>query len=783
MLSGLALRLFLWGPMKNRSLRLTLAAAAAFAFAAPALAQECTLEAPIGARAIDVVYVPNRADGTISVVDVTPGSFCLNQVIATFGFAPFTNASPSAVVASRDGKRAYTINSNHDAVGVIDTRTSTMLYEIPVDWPSGGLALAGHPLLDRIYVSNLLAGSVSVIDTNTDTVIANVPVNDPAFVLGGFPPPLTGFELTFPASESFPIGLAVTPDGSELWVAVEFPGMITIIDTATNTVIDHVHFDRINATDYFPPLPVDVAFSGSGAATIAHVVTLGRNEVDLFGLLVDFPDVLYRIDVTTRTVIQTLVGTPANGLGPGAAEVTVANTGDTWISNAGVLDPVFNIPVPPYTDYATVVTAGLGSSTRSTLADSPVGVATSPAGDFVYVANFTSGDLSIFDADSGAPPVVVPVGNGPVTPDAFTLPALPTPPQVSGPCGQNLAVASGNLLSFTIEASTIADDAEDDLTLVASGLPHPLLMNPVLPVVGSDAVASDFSWVPTTADLGNHVITYSAEGVFETTQCQVTISVSLPPPPVFVSPADGQAFQVFTGAELAFLVQANGSGGFVVLDLLGGTLLPGTATMSPPLPTDGGSANPSSTFSWTPAPGEEGIHSITFTATDGFGQQTQIAVTVEVLEPPDFVPFDPFQVRKLHIDKRPRKGTFDFQGRFGVGADSDGIEPLTEDVTIELDAFSLTIPAGSFRERGHGNYRFTGLIDGVRVDARLQAPRGGGGDDDDDEDEDGGWRHRLWSFAFKGKYANLSALDNPIDAALHIGNDGGVATVRAKIKG
>jgi YVTN family beta-propeller protein len=68
------------------------------------------------------------------------------------------------------------------------------------------------------YVANEGSGTVSVIDTATipPSVVATVPV------------------ATFPNA---PFGVAVTPDRAQAFVANNgFPGTVSVIDTATNTV-------------------------------------------------------------------------------------------------------------------------------------------------------------------------------------------------------------------------------------------------------------------------------------------------------------------------------------------------------------------------------------------------------------------------------------------------------------------------------------------------------------------------------------------------------------------
>src|SRR4030095_6912187 len=59
----------------------------------------------------------------------------------------------------------------------------------------------------------LVDGAVSVIDTETNTVIAKIQVGQQ------------------------PLGAAVTPDGSRLYVVNKLSASVSVIDTSTNTVI------------------------------------------------------------------------------------------------------------------------------------------------------------------------------------------------------------------------------------------------------------------------------------------------------------------------------------------------------------------------------------------------------------------------------------------------------------------------------------------------------------------------------------------------------------------
>ncbi len=91
------------------------------------------------------------------------------------------------------------------------------------------------------------------------------------------------------------------------------------------------------------------------------------------------------------------------------------------------------------------------------------------------------------------------------------------------PCGQTLMASVGVPISFTVAASD--PDAGDIVTLSATGVPPGATHTPPLPATGNP-VSSTFDWTPSNADVGQHVITYTAfDGELSAT-CQVTLIVA-----------------------------------------------------------------------------------------------------------------------------------------------------------------------------------------------------------------------------------------------------------------
>ena len=119
---------------------------------------------------------------------------------------------------------------------------------------------------------------------------------------------------------------------------------------------------------------------------------------------------------------------------------------------------------------------------------------------------------------------------------------------------------------------------------------------------------------------------------------------------------------------------------------------------------------------------------------------------------------------KVEIELSPgaNNDSFEVEGSFTLGAGA-GIAPLTEDLTLKVGPYSTTIPAGSFKQK-KGRFKFRGVIDGVRLTAKIQ-PRARGG----------------FKFEAEGKCAELTGTVNPVTVELTIGEDVGSATVKADI--
>jgi hypothetical protein len=130
-------------------------------------------------------------------------------------------------------------------------------------------------------------------------------------------------------------------------------------------------------------------------------------------------------------------------------------------------------------------------------------------------------------------------------------------------------------------------------------------------------------------------------------------------------------------------------------------------------------------------------------------------------------PFAAFNVKKMEIDIED--GEIDMLVTFTLGAGSNGFDLAKEAVSLQVTggtgAYSVTIPAGSFKADRGGAYKFLGTINRVKLDASVRPARGG-----------------AFEFEVETEGANLKGFSNPVTVTLTIGDGGGSRAVRAEIE-
>jgi len=194
-------------------------------------------------------YVANKDDGTLSVIDVAT-----NTVAATVPVGP----EPWGVAVNADGSKVFV--SLNGAVAVVDAAS---LNVTPISLPGvlNGLVVVGS----RLYVADATAGEVVAIDTNNPT------------------PPFTRIPVGT-AFNSMPMGLVANPAGTRVYVADLIADFVSVfevsaINTATNAVEPT---ETVTIEQDSTAMPGGVAVSPDG--TLLYVTNDSLNQVTVVTL-------------------------------------------------------------------------------------------------------------------------------------------------------------------------------------------------------------------------------------------------------------------------------------------------------------------------------------------------------------------------------------------------------------------------------------------------------------------------------------------------------------------
>jgi YVTN family beta-propeller protein len=255
------------------------------------------------------------------------------------------------VAVTPDGKYAYVTG---DRVLVIDTATNMVVANVNLMGTAQGVAVTPDGKYAYVTVPSPPA-DVAVIAMATNTLVAIIPVE---------PGPL----------DAWPVAVAVTPDGKHAYIADQDTNDVSVIDTATNTVVG-------------TPIPVG-AFPRGIAVTPdgkhAYVANINVGTVSV-------------IDTATNMVVATVaVGSRSLGVAvtPDGKHAYVANLDS---NNVSVIDTATNTVVA-------TVTVGV----------SPTGVAVTPDGKHAYITNGSSNNVSVIDTVTNTVVATVTVGDGPI---------------------------------------------------------------------------------------------------------------------------------------------------------------------------------------------------------------------------------------------------------------------------------------------------------------------------------------------------------------------------------
>jgi len=146
----------------------------------------------------------DKAGNTITVVDLVE-----RKVKTTFDLG--THTGPHGMVVSHDGRLMWVTTETPQAVLEVDASSGKILHVWNTTQDRSHMIVT-TPAEKKFYVTNTVSGSVSVIDKATGEVKVI---------------------STGPGTE----GIAISPDGKEVWAASRIDAKISIISTATDAIL------------------------------------------------------------------------------------------------------------------------------------------------------------------------------------------------------------------------------------------------------------------------------------------------------------------------------------------------------------------------------------------------------------------------------------------------------------------------------------------------------------------------------------------------------------------
>ena len=407
----------------------------------------------------------------------------------------------------------------------------------------------------------------------------------------------------------------------------------------------------------------------------------------------------------------------------------------------------------------------------------PVALSVDPLGKFVYVVNQNSNSLSVFALDSSS---------GALTPASGSpFPTAVNPNSVAvDPLGRFVYVpnfvvpqAYGSLDS---NASAYSVDRTGDTLHTVPG--SPFFVN--APVFATVDPSGKFLYV--SVDSGSILFGINGYSIDGTTGALgATVSYNMYPlgtPSATVFDPAGKFFYALDDRPLA--------GGYDIaaytVNSTNGQLatLPASPFAAGPYPL-AISVDPSGKFIYAPNFHGNNVSAYSIDATTG--NLTPIPgspfaaganpISVAIVSSSS-TPFKNFEA-SADIDE-DRKTSFRVAGFFTLADASDGIDPLTQDVQLQVGSFTATVPAGEFREAGKHAFKFEGTINGADLKITINAI---------EEKVSEGKHHPKkrvdsgeYLFTAEGRGKILAGVVNPVQIALTVGDDGGSTSVKAIIE-
>lgn len=365
------------------------------------------------------VYIPNATDGTITIFD--PATSTSRTIPAAPG--------PGPLVVSPDGGTLYVIQGQIGGPNLVrfirtaDDSTGALI-QIQ-NYSQGDIVLSQNGT--RLYVAT--DSGVTVINTFSQSIVTDIPVSGKQ------------------------TGIAITPDGTRLYVTGSDVNTVSVIDTSTNNVVQTIAAGpiptygiaftpdgrRAYVTNFGgAPTPGTVSVIDTDPTSATYNTVIATVDTTFFPYsavasldgsvvyVVHGPGSLSVIETATNKVIKNIIlGRDASAqniaLSPDGNTVYItalfqdqvlsytvgAPTRDTVVDTIEVPDAPFNLAVNPVDKsvWVTSLSSGLtvlGSDRSVTnyasAAPSAYDVDITPDGRFAYVTSFAESKVYVFDA-------------------------------------------------------------------------------------------------------------------------------------------------------------------------------------------------------------------------------------------------------------------------------------------------------------------------------------------------------------------------------------------------
>jgi len=349
------------------------------------------------------LYITAHESNEFVIVDLKKGVVTSKIPVGTW---------PHSIALSRDGEKAYVSNHWSESITVIDISKAKVIDEIEVGSGPSGLVLDKE---DRfLYVNNSFSGNMSIIDLKEGKEIRRIPTGN------------------------FPIGMAISPDGKSVYVTHRRSRTVGFRESpVTEVVIVDTRYQRVTGRKEIQAAHIleNIDFTPSGDLALFTLIRpknlVPSTQIERGFMITEGIGIIENRE--DGKIAQLLLDEP-NRYFADPYDIVVAPDGQkAYISHAGVdyvsvldLNSVREILAQNDQVALNRMANHLGMSRRFVserikTGANPKGLAISPDGQFVYIAERFADEVSVLDTrsmeiaahlDLGGPRVITQVRQG-----------------------------------------------------------------------------------------------------------------------------------------------------------------------------------------------------------------------------------------------------------------------------------------------------------------------------------------------------------------------------------